>query len=350
MSTTTAKWETSTTAPEIAARLRSARRVVCLTHSKPDGDAAGSTLALARTLTKLGVEAPIWYVGPAPRWLDELAGGAKVHIGKPGVPLTPTATGQPEPDSVAVMDTGSWSQLAEVAPWLKGLHDRTVVMDHHLHGDGDVAPRKLIDSKCASTTQVITPVCCELLGCRPEELPTPIAEAIYLGLATDTQWFKLSNVSAPVLTLGAALLTAGVNHTKLYETIEQRDAASRWRLLGRALSSLELHDNGRAALMRISLRDFEECGADRNDTSGFADMVLHIATVRVAIVVSESDVKPGDPPITKVSARSKPGPDAMDVNALTMKLGGGGHARAAGAKLVGVSAEEARQRILALLT
>jgi hypothetical protein len=88
-------------------------------------------------------------------------------------------------------------------------------------------------------------------------------------------------------------MATGVNHTRLYEMIEQRDVASRWKLLGRALSSLELHDNGRVALMQLSLRDFADCGADRNDTSGFADMVLHIETVRVAAVVSEAETAPG---------------------------------------------------------
>ena len=103
-------------------------------------------------------------------------------------------------------------------------------------------------------------------------------------------------------------------------------------------------------MMRLTLRDFTECGADRNDTSGFADMVLHIASVRMAVVLTEGDVSSPGQPTTKVSMRSKPGPDAVDVNALTRALGGGGHARAAGAKMPGVDLEEARRRVLALVS
>ncbi|MGE4198858.1 MAG: bifunctional oligoribonuclease/PAP phosphatase NrnA, partial [Phycisphaerales bacterium] len=193
------------------------------------------------------------------------------------------------------------------------------------------------------------PLCCRLLECEENALPLDVAEPIYLGLATDTQWFKLSNVSAKALRTAGNLLEAGVVHTKLYELIEQQDAASRWKLLGRALSSLELHDGGRIAIMRLLISDFTCCDADRNDTSGFADMVLHIASVQVAVVLTEAESAGAGGATTKVSMRSKPGPSAVDVNRVTMSLGGGGHARAAGAKMVGVGIDAARDRVLGAL-
>jgi phosphoesterase RecJ-like protein len=151
--------------------------------------------------------------------------------------------------------------------------------------------------------------------------------------------------------LAADLLEAGVDHTRLYAMIEQRDGAPRWKLLGRSLSSLELHDGGRIAIMKLRSADFDDCGADRNDTSGFADMVLSIETVRVSVILTEGELPAGsrDAPVTKVSMRSKPGPHAVDVNNATNALGGGGHARAAGAKMDGVSLETARERVLAVL-
>lgn len=341
-------WETNTDTTEVARLLRSAKRAICVTHSKPDGDAAGSSLAAARAMRRVGVDASVCFIGPPPRWLTEFAGSTPVRIEAPGTSIRPSATGS-DPDVVVVTDTGSWSQLAEVAEWLKGMRDRTVVIDHHLHGDGDVARWRLIRTKDAATTQALAPVCAALLGVPAAQFPPDVAEALYLGLATDTQWFRLSNVSPATFQLAGDLLSAGVNHTHLYEMIEQRDTPSRWRLLARALSSLELHDNGRLAMMQLSLKDFDDCGADRNDTAGFADMVLHIETVRVAVVLTEADAPPGGPPASKVSMRSKPGPDAVDVNAATRRLGGGGHARAAGAKMPGVDLAEARRRVLAVL-
>lgn len=346
MSGWTPDWSTNTDPAGVAAVLKGAKRVTCLTHSKPDGDAAGSSLAIARSLRHVGVDAHVRYIGPAPHWLGEVAGGTPYHVDGPGHPVTPPG---PAPDAIVITDTGSWTQLAEFADWLRPLRERIVVIDHHLHGDGDVARWKLIQTRDAATTQALAPVCAALLGVSVRELPADVVEPLYLGLATDTQWFKLSNVSAPTMALASELLAAGANHTRLYELIEQRDTAARWKLLGRALSTLELHANGRVAIMELTLRDFAECGADRNDTSGFADMVLHIESVRVAAVLTEAETAPGEAPTTKVSMRSKPGPDAVDVNELTMRLGGGGHARAAGARMAGVSLAAARERVLQLL-
>jgi phosphoesterase RecJ-like protein len=329
--------------------------VVVLTHAKPDGDAAGSTLALCRALRHRGIDASVWYVGPLPRWLKELARDTPVRELVPGRPLQPAdpPTAGPldasPPDAAVILDTGSWSQLAEVRPWLESSGVRRIVIDHHLHGDGNSGQLRLIRPTDASTAQVLEPVCTRLLGCEAGSLPVDVAEPLYLGTATDTGWFRLSNVKPATLEHAAALLRAGVDHTRLYEIIEQRDSAGRWRLLGRALSSLELHDSRRIALMQLTLRDFQLAGADRNDTSGFADMLLTIETVRVAAVISEGEVGPGEPPMTKVSMRSKPGADAVDVNAATIKLGGGGHARAAGVKMPGVTMAEARRRVLEAL-
>jgi len=342
-------WQTNISIQDIVSRLSAARSVVLLTHSKPDGDAAGSTLALARTLSHLGIPAVPWYAGPIPRWLPEFAASTPFHLLPDRSPSDHIPTPDPDTDTVVILDTGSWSQLAEVKDWLRPRFDKAIVIDHHLYGDSDTAMTKYLGKGDASTTQVLAPICSRLLESSPDKLPTDVAEAIYLGLATDTQWFRLSNVTSQTLRLAGDLLDAGVVHTRLYELIEQRDQASRWKLLGRALSSLQLHHNGSVALMRLTLKDFADCDADRNDTSGFADMVQSIASVRVSVVLTEAETAPGDPPTTKVSMRSRPGSNAIDVNKATMSLGGGGHARAAGAKMVGVSMDQAQARVLDVL-
>ncbi|MBC7773214.1 MAG: DHH family phosphoesterase [Pyrinomonadaceae bacterium] len=342
-------WETTTSVQDIVSRLRAARRVVLLTHAKPDGDAAGSTLALARTLGHIGVSARPWYIGPVPRWLTEIAGQTPIEVVEQGARADGGRTPEEDPDAVVILDTGSWSQLTEMRDWLVPRFAQAIVIDHHLHGDADVAGTKFLGKGEASTTQVLALICCGLLGCTADKLPTDVAEAIYLGMATDTQWFRLSNVSSKTLRLAGDLLDAGVIHTRLYEIIEQRDVASRWKLLGRALSTLELHHHGAVAIMRLTLKDFADCGADRNDTSGFADMVQSVATVQVSVVITEAEIAPGELPTTKISMRSRPGPDAVDVNKATKSLGGGGHARAAGAKMVGVTMDQARTRVLEVL-
>lgn len=331
MNSPTASAWTSTIAPELLADdLRRAGVIHVTTHSKPDGDALGSSLALARALKHAGCEAHITVAGSTPRWMPIIAGST---------PIT-ALTGQQQAlfsgGMIAIVDTGSWSQLAEVKPAVQGQSARTVIVDHHLHGDHDVAERRVVDARCASTTQVLAPICARLCGvASPSRLPLDVAEPLYLGLATDTGWLRYSSVTPSTLRLAADLLEAGVDHTKLYRMIEQQDVAGRWLLLGRALNSLSLHSirsENDVALLTLTLADFAAAGAGNEETSGFADMLLTVSTVAAAAVLCETAPAPGNPPLTKVSVRSKPGPTAVDVNNVCRRLSGGGHARAAGAK------------------
>jgi bifunctional oligoribonuclease and PAP phosphatase NrnA len=348
----TGKWESTATAGELAGVMRQARRAVVVTHAKPDGDAAGSTLAVARTLQRLRVDTEVWYVGPSPRWLAEFADPTPVRLFEPGKPCTP-ADGRdwdnPTPDLVVIVDTGSWSQLAELRPWLAERTRQTVVIDHHVQGDAEVSPRRLIRTSAASCTEVLGPVCCALLERGSAAgLPEDVAEALYLGLATDTGWFRYASVRPPTLRLAADLLEAGVNHTRLFRMIEQQDSAPRWKLLGRSLSSLELFAGGTVAVQSLSAKDFAECHAEQGDTGGFADMVLAVESVRVSCVLTEVHSRPGEASATKISCRSKPGENAVDVNAALKTLGGGGHVLAAGAK-VAMALPEAKAAALKAL-
>lgn len=351
------KWSSTTTVQELALFLRSIRTAVIVTHAKPDGDAMGSALAIARTLRAVRVQASLVLVGPVPRWCQDLcddpARPIPVHELAPGTPCTSKDRSPwdgPTPDTVVVVDTGSWGQLAEIRPWLEPLAPRACLIDHHLHGDPAVAPRRLINTRAASCTEVLAPLCAAILGVQsPSRLPSEVAEPLYMGLATDTGWFRYSSVTPDTLRLAADLIEAGTDHTRLYRLIEQQDAAPRWRLLGRALESLELHDHARLALMTLTRKDFADTGADRNDTAGFADMLLTVATVELAAVLTEQDTPAAAPPVTKFSFRSKPGPSAIDVNALAGHLGGGGHARAAGARLE-APLLEAKARLLEALS
>jgi len=113
--------------PGAAAWLRSRTAAVVLTHAKPDGDAAGSTLAIARTLIACGVGATIVYVGPVPRWLGVIAGKTPFIVLDPASGASHAALDALDPDAAVITDTGSWSQLEHVKAWLaprRALPDR----------------------------------------------------------------------------------------------------------------------------------------------------------------------------------------------------------------------------------
>lgn len=352
ISVSSGEWVSTSNAEEIAARLRGLKRVAVVTHAKPDGDAVGSALSVVRSLRRLNIEAKAFFVGPVPRWLAEVAGETPYGVFEGGAAVSSLGF---EADVIVIVDTGSWGQLAEMRGVVEPRRETNVLVDHHMHGEPATAGTRLIVNTAASATQVLAPVCCYLLNiATAASLPRDVAEMLYLGLATDTGWFRYSNVSASTMRLGGDLLEAGIDHTRLFRLIEQQETAGRLKLIGRAMSSLELVNDGTAALISLSVKDFDEAGADRNDTAGFADMALAISTVKVAASLTEQPPPPLSPAgntarvVTKISFRSKPGDGAVDVNVLAQRFGGGGHVRAAGAKFEGTM-EEAKKAIVEAL-
>jgi phosphoesterase RecJ-like protein len=347
-----AAWSSNATIPELADWLSSRRQVVVLAHSKPDGDAVGSSLAAARALAHVigprgGAVTP-WYCGPLPPWIDPIAAPTRYkHISDHQA--AEPAPGEFEPDAILIVDTGTWPQLEEVKPWLSTRGDRAAIIDHHLQGDPAMARRRVVATAAAAVCEPVAELCRLLLGlARYEQLPVEIAEPLYLGIATDTGWFRHSNVRPETLRLAAALLEAGVDHARLYALSDQQDRESRVRILARALASLQLFDHGRIGIIRVTNKDFHETKAEPGDSGGFTDPVLKIGSVQVAVALTETFPKPGAGPMTKVSMRSKEGPGAVDVSLISQQLGGGGHARAAGAK-VHATLEETQRRILEAL-
>lgn len=350
-------WASTTSIADLATWLRGRRRVVVLTHLKPDGDAIGSTIAVTRAInlaaaargTVLEPPATPWYAGPMPDWAADVIGATEHRV------LTqadrPDHDRREDPDAVLVLDTGAWTQLHEVREWLLPRREIAAVIDHHRQGDADVADRRVIQTAAAAACEPCAELCCALLGVpSPARLPVEVATPLYLGLATDTGWFRHSNVSPSVLRLAASLLEAGVDHAALYEAVEQRDRPSRLRLMARALGSMKFLQRERIAVMTLTLQDFHDCNAAPTDSSGFAELALTAGPVQVSVLITEAFVADRDPggSVTKVSLRSKNGPASMDVNEVARKLGGGGHVRAAGAKVHADLAETTRRVIEAL--
>ena len=334
-------WGSSATLAEIADRLARAKRIAVLTHSKPDGDAIGSSLALARALIHTGksvrqggdgggvVVATPLYLGPWPSRFDPLIPPTRIVQEHHACWSEP---GLIDADAVAIVDTGSWNQVADARPYIEAHRDVTVVIDHHPHGDGDIAPVRHVDPSAAAAAELIAVVAMRLLGIdSARKLPRDVAEPLYLGIATDTGWFKYPSTTSRTLRLAADLMDAGVDADRLFQMSEQGDTPARLRLIQKALSSLKLIDHDRAAIMCLSKADFAEAGASDDEYGGIIDLPKAVGTVRAIVLLTE--LEPG---LTKASFRSKAsltGNDEVDVNLLAQRFNGGGHKHAAGAKI-----------------
>lgn len=347
-------YRTNATPARLAERIRTARRLLVTTHQKPDGDALGSVLGIVRAARALGIAAEGWLVGPFEPNLLSLAAPTDLVLVDPKSPRLPPSAAEGEPDCIVIVDTGAWSQLEVLAPWLRERVERTIGIDHHARGDR-VAAERIVDVSAASATVLVAQVV-EALGVSFASgaagawgAAGSIAEAIFLGLATDTGWFRFQNANPAAFALAARLLDAGVDKNRLVEIIENSHRPERLAIEARALAKVRLIAGGSIALTTLSLADFAETGATLEETSGVVNMPMAVGSVRAAALLIESEApSAAGPGLVKISFRSKPARDGarfVDVNELAARFGGGGHVHAAGAR-IRASLDEAERRIV----
>ena len=330
--TETGVYESTTTLEAIAADLKNAKRVAVLTHSKPDGDAMGSTLALARTLRSVGVEATVVFAGYFPeRYEDVVLDSDDVLYDTDECGDVFADERVANADRVVICDTGARQQVRSALPYLGARREMVTIVDHHRSGDADLATELHVDIGAAAVCVSLADLCCAILGLeRAGLLDESIAEPLYLGLGTDTGWFRHSNTNPRALRLAAELQEAGVDADKLVRMSEQGDPPGRVELLRRALNGTRLFCENRAALMCLHAHDLEAAGVEAGDTGGLVDVVRSVRTVRVVALLVEL----GDGRV-KVSMRSKGGEPLVNVSAIANAMGGGGHFHAAGARVEG---------------
>ena len=317
-----------------------------VTHAKPDGDALGSVMAVQRTLHDLGIRADAVVVPPVPVPLRRLPGFERVEV------WTEAWAPPADVDQVVVLDTGAWSQLGPLAPFVEANLGQTLIIDHHLGGDV-AAPFRLIDGEAAAACEIVAEVVQALV--RPDHpqgkrqgdtagykpLPAVTRDALFVGIASDTGWFRFSNVRPRTLELAAALIRMGCEHASLYGRLEQSDRPEKLDLLTRALRSLVRVPEADAAVMVLRSEDFKETGARQEETERLIDVPQSVDTINVVVLLSEAAGK--GQTVTRMSFRSKPvgvdGRDPVNVSDLAGRFGGGGHARAAGARQDGPVSE-----------
>ena len=316
--------------------------VVVLTHTKPDGDAFGSVVALTAALQILGRRTHAVLVPPILPGLQMLEGQSLFKAYDESLKL-------PEAALYVIVDTGAWSQVGPLRPLIEPHLERTLILDHHLAGDIPAA-HKFIDATAAAACEIISDLIDQLLpggrlipegkgsdAADPEldhRLLDVIHQSLFVGIASDTGWFKFSNATPRTHRLAARLIERGVSHTDLYARLSQSERSEKLKLLIRAVASLKLLADGRAATMTLRKRDFVETGALEEETERLIDIPQQVGTIEaIVLIVEHANPEHPEQPITRLSLRSKPGPKAVNVSELAVQFGGGGHARAAGAKI-----------------
>jgi phosphoesterase RecJ-like protein len=163
------------------------------------------------------------------------------------------------------------------------------------------------------------------LGVRPT---STIAEALYVGLITDTGRFMYENTGPRAHQMAAELIEAGVDVHRIYHHVYEDVPYPKLALLARGLSNVERYDDGRLTVTQLRASDFNAAGAEESYSEGLIDHLRALRGTAVAALVRDRLSNGDGRAPRKVSLRASD--ERVDVSAIARVQGGGGHRQAAG--------------------
>ena len=309
----------------LAEWLRPREDIVLLGHVSPDGDAAGSTVALWHALRAMGKQAVVCLPGGIPGLYTWMPGAGEIYDTDAQLPFAP--------QTALAVDVSEIERLGDDGRRLFEGCPHRAVLDHHFTNPG-FGQVYVLDGEAAAVGELALDVI-EALGVKPD---AAMAECLFVAISTDCGNFNYPNTRGATLRAAARCVEAGANVDRITQLLYRTRTVGRTKLLGAVLSGLELSEDGTLAWARMTDAMLRKCGATYEDNEGIINYLLEMEGVRVAVLASERGSG------TKLSLRSKaPFNVARDV---AIPLGGGGHDCAAGANL-DLPLEKALQKALA---
>ncbi len=301
------------TLEQIAKRILAAKRVLILTHMRPDGDAYGSALALATALERRNTPVQVCDESKIPSNLTFLKGVERV-----------TDKPQEGYDLIVTVDCSDDQRLGGLQNLFlaaKRKNIDTVNVDHHI-SNTRFAKYNFVRECSSNCMNVATLI--EYMGVPFDK---EIAEYLLVGLMSDSGNFSHDDVGEEAFLLAAKLAALGADVCYYNYHLFKKQTKARAALFGSVMRAIRYYHGDRFAAVVITKEETLKCGADEGMTEGFVDFPLNVEGVEVAASIME--VRKGQ---YKISLRTK---NYADANRIAATYGGGGHVRAAGCMLFG---------------
>jgi len=305
-------------------------KIIITTHVNPDGDAIGSALGLFYYLRFMNKDVKIINYSPTPANLSHLDVNNDIIVYNEVNDKTDILNA----DLIIVVDLNETKRLKTVGDAILLSNATKLVIDHHLE------PKEFADyyyigyDICASGFLIW-----KIINNWKMDYDKKIADAIYTTIITDTGNFRFDRTTPEVHRATAELIEHGADPSSLYNSVYNQHKINGLRLLGLALSDLEIHYNGKMCIMKITEEKFKKADATEEEIEGFVSNTLSIAGVKVGILMTEV-IERNE---VRVSFRSK---ENYYIRELAAKFGGGGHGYASGARVIGIEFEELKTNII----
>jgi bifunctional oligoribonuclease and PAP phosphatase NrnA len=296
----------------VLVRIREDEKFVLATHENPDGDALGSLVGMHELLTAIGKEADIYIAA------EDLPLAPEYHLFAldGAIQAPPADIGE---RTVVFLDCGNIDRnpagvLRNGASLLN--------IDHH-HDNTHFGTLDYVDPSASCTAEIVWDLM-RALGVPPTR---EAAEALYVGLITDTGRFMYENTGPRAHRMAAELIEAGVEVPRIYRALYEDIPPAKLSLMALALGELRRFDAGELTIASLSAKDFQSADAEEHYSEGIVDQLRAMQGTKVAVLVREliSGERKGQ---RKVSLRAAD--DDIDVSRIARAQGGGGHRRAAG--------------------
>jgi len=307
---------------DIARHISSSSSIDIVTHVMPDGDAAGSALALALALDKQGLRTIVVKNDTFPKNYSFL----------PGQNLMVDFRDISErPKTLVALDCGDAERLGKA----KALLDKaeTVInLDHHISNTmfGNL---NLIDTNAAATAEIVY----QLIKLMGVKIDIDIGTCLYTAIIADTGHFKYDNTTWITHAISGELINIGVNASNIARHVFSSRTFSKTKLIGKAIESINIYHEGKTAVMVVTRKVLDHIGSSPDEMEGIIDFARDIEGVEVAVLLKEVEENE-----FKIGFRSK---EYMDVSEIAGSFGGGGHKKASGCTVKG-RLEDVQEQIL----
>lgn len=280
---------------------------ICIAgHKGPDGDCIGSVMALYNFLKPLNKNLTVCIDGAIPfnyRTFAEQGIIAEKYDNE-------------KFDLLFILDCSDEKRLGKFKDVLKN-SEKSICIDHHKTNES-FADVNIIDSDMSSTGELLY----DILKSSGIQLTKQIAEYIYIAILTDTGRFSYSSTSAATHKKAAELIELGVNVAEIDNCVYNSKPSNVVKAFIETLGSIELYFDNKFGIASVTKDILDRNNAETGDVDGVVEFIREIKEIEVSCVLKEYEENN-----TKVSLRSK---NNIDVSAVSVKFGGGGHAKAAG--------------------
>ena len=287
-------------------------------HINPDGDSVGAQLSLYHYFKANGKNVSLLAPNNLQEFLKWMDGAGQIEVfikdRKKGRMMIEGA------DLIIMLDFNQSGRLGEAEDYVVASKAKKVVIDHHLNPE-NFADLIISDPTKCSTSELIHEVICEINGAK--FMNRSYAEALYVGIITDTGNFEHGSYSSRTFRIVADLLDTGIEKEKIINLIYNNFSSDRIRLQGFALNQrMVVMPEYKTAYIYLSKIDLKEYNHVKGDTEGFVNMPLSIKGINFSALFIEKDN------FIKLSFRSK-GQFPSNEFAL-LYFSGGGHLNASG--------------------